>query len=909
MINTNAVRAVFRRQFGSLLGNPLGYVFILAFVLVSAGFLFVPDAYFARNIADFGPLLDIMPWLLVVLLPALAMGTWASERELGTEEQLLTLPMTELDAVLGKWLGVAAFLTVALGCSLSNVVVLLWLGDPDVGLVLANYAGWWFAGLAFAAVSVFASTLVGLPAIAYVLGTLFSAAVMALADGLDWFDPFNRGVVAVGPVGMSLAVVALGLGLAVLVLSSRRWQPSSRPQVVTQWITALALGVSVVNVAVLVDRAAVDVDTTTEGLSSLSGTSLDVLGQIERPVTINAFLSRSLPPELAVKGKEVENKLKVLDREMGDKVRLKLYRPADPLDEAGSLATQHFGLRPRPVVVDTVAGKETQEVFLGVAVTSGSRTERIDHFDPGLSVEYELVRTIRMVGSSARKVLGIVKTDLDMVGGFDYAARRMKPEWALVTEWKKQYEVRPVDLDAPVGDDVDVLVAPQPSRLAEEQIRRLHDYIWDGRPALILEDPLPIFSGAELASSQPKGGQQQQSPFGGPPPGGGENGDLRPLVRALGVDMDLAEIAWSAFNPSHEFRNRWPPSLVWCFRDGGAVIEATATTGIDSLLLPWPGIMRPAADRDPGLEVKTLAAPTTGVPWGAHRYDQHFQRHPFFGMQKVTPEKDVPDEGPQRALAVSIRGPMKRAYPFPKPPREEGDDPEEPEPEPEPEDDAGVGAVGAKPIHVIFVADTDLAHDQFFTLYRNQDDAFSADDLKFLTNLRNVQFLGNAVDALAEDADFLELRTRRPRDRPLSRLQSELEGTLRTVSEAQAKAQTESEAKIAKLQADFEARLAKLDDTPGLDENAKKQLKEQERRSAQRQLDVDIEAIHRETEERTRAAKIEQKRAIEAARDQVRVLAMGVPAGLLALLAIAVFAHRMKGERLTVPASRQRSES
>ena len=75
--NTAAVAAIWRRQLGSLLGNPLGYVFILAFVLVSAGFLFLQDAYFARNIADFGPLFSIMPWLLIVLVPALAMGSWA----------------------------------------------------------------------------------------------------------------------------------------------------------------------------------------------------------------------------------------------------------------------------------------------------------------------------------------------------------------------------------------------------------------------------------------------------------------------------------------------------------------------------------------------------------------------------------------------------------------------------------------------------------------------------------------------------------------------------------------------------------------------------------------------------------------------------------------------------------------
>ncbi len=99
-INFDAVRAVWKRQFWSLLGNPLGYVFVLGFVLVAAGVLFWPDVYFNRNITDLGDLLNYMPWLLVVLIPALTMGSWASERELGTEEQLLTLPMNVSDALL-----------------------------------------------------------------------------------------------------------------------------------------------------------------------------------------------------------------------------------------------------------------------------------------------------------------------------------------------------------------------------------------------------------------------------------------------------------------------------------------------------------------------------------------------------------------------------------------------------------------------------------------------------------------------------------------------------------------------------------------------------------------------------------------------------------------------------------------
>src|ERR1043165_9998186 len=134
VINVPGLTAVWRRQLGSLIGNPLGYVFILAFVLISAGILFLPDAWFSRALCDLGPLLSfqgapIMAILLAVLVPALAMGAWSTERDSGTEELLLTMPLSLLDAVLGKYLAIVTYASLALLCSLSNVAILAWLGD------------------------------------------------------------------------------------------------------------------------------------------------------------------------------------------------------------------------------------------------------------------------------------------------------------------------------------------------------------------------------------------------------------------------------------------------------------------------------------------------------------------------------------------------------------------------------------------------------------------------------------------------------------------------------------------------------------------------------------------------------------------------------------------------------------
>ncbi|HEX3134675.1 MAG TPA: ABC transporter permease subunit [Planctomycetota bacterium] len=320
ILNINGISAVARRQLFSLLSNPLCYVFIFAFVVIAGAFMFLPDEYYKRNIADFGPLFFWMPLMLVILLPALAMGSWATERELGTEELLLTLPLGILDAILGKFLAVVAYFTIALLCSLTNLVVLSWLGSPDTGLVIANYVGWWLAGVAFAGLGVLASVQVGMPAIAFVVGALYCGIVMMGANLADWFDPFNRGVIPFGGVVTALAVAAGSFGLAVFLLSSRRWRPTNTQQIAAQ-VAAVAFGLLLaVNIGRIAYVKNVDADVSSEGLSSISATSSQIINKVEYPITINAFISANLPDDLQLKAKEVTDKLYAVKRSSGGKV-------------------------------------------------------------------------------------------------------------------------------------------------------------------------------------------------------------------------------------------------------------------------------------------------------------------------------------------------------------------------------------------------------------------------------------------------------------------------------------------------------------------------------------------------------------------------------------------------------------
>ncbi len=919
LIHPAGLHAVWKRQLGSMLGNPLAYLFILAFVLLSGGYLFLlagdGDAFFTRNIADLGLLHDVMPWALAFLLPLLAMNSWASERESGTEELLLTMPMSPLDAALGKYLAIVTYFTIALACSAArDLFVLEWLGDPDIGLLAANYVGWWLAGLAFAAFGLLASVLVAMPAIACVLGIGFCALLLGLAMSVEWFDDFNRGVVALADVFVALSTALVGLAGAVLMISSRRWRPGNDAVIVGHVLSLVFVCAIAVHVARSLDRwLPVDADITEERLSSLSPHSERILSSLKQPVAIHAFISKELPASLSLKRQEIEDKLSALGRIGGDRVSVQRHYPADPLDEQGALATRQYGIKPRDELVDTESGREKDKIFLSAAVTSAGRTQLIEYFDPGLSVEYELVRAVRAVSAEKKRVLGIAMTDVEMMGGFD-PMRGQSPSWQVIDEWKRQYDVREVNLDSPVSSEIEVLVVAQPSSLTEPQIRNLHDHIWSGGPTLLMEDPAPMGPGPNLSRSQPKkaaGGGMFGAPQDGP-----QKGNIQPVFDALGIGLTFDRVLWSGYNPSHEFRGVMPEALVWARADqpGSMNPEAEIAQGLPAVLMLFPGGITVADDHAPDLHHTWLAKPVPKGKWGTDSWEDHFGRNNPFQQAQLY-KRSSPGEAP--LLAVQITGKMPSAYPKPdpsaptpevKPPEATADGaaaaPAEP---PKPAEKTGVPS--AKDIHVVVVADVDFAHDMFFQFYRNAGKQYNQAQLRFLLDLRNVQFVANAVDALAGDQDLLALRRQQARPRPLQKLEDLRLATDQQRRDAEEKAVEAFEGAKAKAQGDFEDKVAKIRSREDLDEGAREQLAEQVRQVEERKLELAVDGLLQKQESSNNEARIKQRRTIGHERRTVRWLVLFIPAAILATLVAFVFVQRLARERSHIPAARKRSHA
>ncbi len=169
-----------KRELRGYFATPLAYIFLSVFSLLSGFLTFELGSFFRREQADLMSFFTFHPWLYLVLMPPLAMRLWAEERQTGTIELLMTLPITTLDAVLGKFMAAWLFSGLALLATTPIWWTVNYLGQPDNGVIIAAYVGSWLMGGSFLALGGFLSALTKNQIIAFVLSLIVSLAFLLL---------------------------------------------------------------------------------------------------------------------------------------------------------------------------------------------------------------------------------------------------------------------------------------------------------------------------------------------------------------------------------------------------------------------------------------------------------------------------------------------------------------------------------------------------------------------------------------------------------------------------------------------------------------------------------------------------------------------------------------------------------
>jgi ABC-2 type transport system permease protein len=231
--------AIFQRELGSYFDSPLAYIVVPAFLGLVGGF----SLYFQDILADgIASVRTVFFWCAVfylLLIPAVTMRLFAEEKRSGSLELLVTLPVSEAEMVLGKFLAALTLMTVALAFTVTYPITMGQLGAIDLGPVIGGYVGLFLLGAAFSAIGTAASALTSNQVVAFLMSLVGCVIPFAVGYALHQvpdallpvvqymsfeyhFNNLARGVIDSRDVIYYGSVVALSLHVAVFALERRR---------------------------------------------------------------------------------------------------------------------------------------------------------------------------------------------------------------------------------------------------------------------------------------------------------------------------------------------------------------------------------------------------------------------------------------------------------------------------------------------------------------------------------------------------------------------------------------------------------------------------------------------------------------------------------------------------------------
>lgn len=844
------IQAIVKREIVGYFSTPTGYVFLSLFVFLSAMAAFWQEKFFATNLANLDQLNRFFPYLLVFFVPAISMTLWAEEKKQGTEDLLLTLPAEDWQIVIGKYLAAVGIYTVALLFSLSHVVVLAWLGNPDPGLMITTYIGYWLMGSALLAVAMTASLLTDNLTVAFLLGGVFcgvlvfldsagaitSGGLQRIAERMSVAEQFRdlaRGVITPNAVLYFVVLAGVALYANIVLLGRRRWPtgknaPAYRVHYAIRVIALLAiLGA----VTTLTGRSRMRIDATSEKIHSLAPETLALLRGLDprNPVFITAYLSPEVPKSYV----DARNNLSGVLREIGaaapnGAVVTRIVETLKYSPQARE-AQDRFNIRPFRVPVTEEGAQTINEIFLGIAFSCGSEEFVIPVFDRGLPPEYEIMRSIRVVSRAKRRKVGILTTPAKLFGGFDFQSRQQSQDWSIITDLKKQYEVQQVSPDADYPADLDALLVALPSSLQQPQVDRLHEYVKSGRNVLLLLDPLPGFN-PELTPTA----------------------NLQPLLQTIGLNWQPNRVAWDSYNPHPQLKTL-PKEFVFAGSKSFNPKEAV-TSGLQEVVLVYPGVLTVRADAQ---NTVTPLIETTNES-GAVRYEDLVQRTMFGGMA-MNPDLPHKPDGSTRILAARATG----------------------------------------KVNAIVVADSDIMGEQFFELRRR-----GVENLNF----DNVTFTLNAVDQLAGDSSFIELRKRRPRHRTLEKVEQQTSKFEAQRLKDTQQAEAQAELRLKEAQDRLNRSVREVEARDDLDEQAKQIMISNLQAVENRRLQVARTTIEDEKQRQIEAARADMDSAIRGIQNTIKVLAVALPPVPALVLFLVMSVRRIRRERTGIPVDRLVSE-
>jgi ABC-2 type transport system permease protein len=476
--------------------SPATYLFVALMVASAAVATFFLGGFYGSNQASLEVFFRYIPWVYVFFAPALVMGAWAEDIRRGTAEVVFSLPVPLAAVHVGRFLAAWLVLGVILACTWVMPLTVLFLGTPDVGMMLSGYVGAFLLGGVMLAVGLWASAMARTQAGAYALALftgflllalgwglmssllltlLPTSVVTALVDGglLARYDLMTRGLVSLGDVTFMLAIAVFFLVLAYVQVNVR--------QRLRLRSNLLVLPVLAVLVAVcwLADRLPLAWDATEDKHHTLSeGTRALLAALPEGGAQLTVYYSGGqhldLPPHVRRFVVRLRDFARTLDKTSS---RLTVTEVDPDSDPRHLLLAEDYHLVPTPL-------PNGEALYLGLWAKAGEAETAIPFFDLSRpeQIEYQVMSALaEVVGGGTRKNVVIV-TELDL------GDEKQRPR--VLLDLMLQYNVSLLRMGVPeIPQGTDVLVVFFSPFMEQETVYALDQFVMNGGSALILLDP------------------------------------------------------------------------------------------------------------------------------------------------------------------------------------------------------------------------------------------------------------------------------------------------------------------------------------------------------------------------------------------------------------------------------------
>lgn len=520
---------VFKNELMRYFISPLAYVYLISFLILNGVSAFYFGHLFERGEASLFYMFCFLPWLYLLFLPGISMRLWAEEFRSKTIVQIMTMPVSLPVLVWGKFLASFVFCTIALALTFPFVITVNVLGTPDNAVILLSYgAGCLLAG-AMLAISQTMSALTKNQVIALVLAVIanlvffFSGLEFVLAffrlfvpdymidtiasfSFLTHFSSLINGLLEWRDILFFVSLIVLFNFTTMLIVAFRTsgtsfWLKSNRKSVyVVTWLMFM-VGFAGFNLLANNLTRGTQLDVTQEKIWTLDKNTVDVLQNLEEPVTAKLYFSSILAkrnPDLRQVFDRVKMLLQNYKTVSNGKFDFKIYHPEnlDNIEDRGI----SDGLQPIPLI------DLNQNALFGISIV-----DALDHKEviPYLSVErlnfleQDLTTLIYRL-TKQKPTIGLISS-LPVLGEAQSEGSFVLSPFEIADKIGELYQIKSVQKPEDLDDKIDVLMIVHPRDLSDEMIGKIKAYSQNYGKILLLLDNAAEAQRLYMTSSSPYG--------------------------------------------------------------------------------------------------------------------------------------------------------------------------------------------------------------------------------------------------------------------------------------------------------------------------------------------------------------------------------------------------------------------